>query len=187
MKQKTKGIKNNVYLFFISLSVVYLTLRLVMLVLLSLEFALISPDGKEFIMGTLIPDFFFLTNYWIASFLYFRNTKIPLNISLVIFIVLVISILPRLYIAQEYHIIEDRNLKDDYAVSYHTNKIIGEKYRGNSVQVYKKVFPFTYKPQSEYKDSTDQAGDIMMELYRKNYKIKDGNTLTIGDFEIPLK
>lgn len=158
-----------------------------MLILLSLEFALISPDGKEFIMGTLIPDFFFLTIYWIASFLYFRNTKIPLIISLVIFIVLVISILPRLYIAQEYYIIEDQNLKDDYAVSYHTYKIIGEKYRGNSVQVYKKVFPFTYKPQSEYKDSTDQAGDIMMELYRKNYKIKDGNTLTIGDFEIPLK
>ncbi|MGE7768557.1 hypothetical protein [Peribacillus sp. NPDC096540] len=174
-------------LFFISLSVVYLTLRFVMLILLSLEFALISPDGKEFIMGTLIPYFFFLTIYWIASFLYFRNTKIPLIISLVIFIVLVISILPRLYIAQEYHIIEDRNLKDDYAVSYHTYKIIGEKYRGNSVQVYKKVFPFTYKPQSEYKDRTDQAGDIMMELYRKNYKIKDGNTLTIGDFEIPLK
>ncbi|KQU15924.1 hypothetical protein ASG65_27145 [Bacillus sp. Leaf13] len=48
-------------------------------------------------------------------------------------------------------------------------------------------FPFTYKPQSEYKDSTVQAGDIMMELYRKNYKTEDGNTLTIGDFEIPLK
>ncbi|WP_340372102.1 hypothetical protein [Peribacillus sp. FSL E2-0218] len=186
MKLKTKGIKNNVYLFFISLSVVYLTLRFVMLILLSLEFALISPDGKEFIMGTLIPDFFFLTIYWIASFLYFRNTKIPLIISLVLFTVLVISILPRLYIAKEYHIIEDRNLKDDYAVSYHTYKIIGEEYRGNSVRVYKKVFPFTYKPQSEYKDSTNQAGD-MKELYRKNYKIKDGKTLIIGDFEIPLK
>ncbi|AXN40878.1 hypothetical protein DTO10_22540 [Peribacillus butanolivorans] len=136
--------------------------------------------SKEFIMGTLIPDFFFLTIFWIASFLYFRNTKIPLIISLVIFTVLVISLLPRFYITHEYHIIEVR-------ISYHTYKINGEKYRGNSVQVYKKVFPFTYKPQSEYKDSTDQAGDIMMELYRKNYKTEDGNTLTIGDFEISLK
>ncbi|WP_212975271.1 hypothetical protein [Bacillus sp. J14TS2] len=173
---------SGIYLLCISLCVIYAILRIGMLIISFLGYNLISPsDGKEFIVGTLVPDFFFLFIFCIFSLLYFNNSGAVFAINLILLIILLISVLPRIYIANTYYIIEGENSENDYAISYTLH------YDGYTVYTYNKVAPFIYKPQGEYDYKGSQYGDIKNYIYEKDYEIKDGGILIFGNYQIPLK
>ena len=173
---------------FISLSLVYGTFRIAMLIISLLGYDFISPtDGKEFIIGTLIPDFVFLFIFCIFSLLYFNNTKAVFAINFFLLIILLFSVIPRFYVANTYSIIEEENSKSDYAISYTLHKVEGEEYDRYTVYTFKKVASFIYKPQGKYSYEGSQYNDIRHLIYKNDYELKHGNTLILGNYEIPLE
>jgi len=182
------GMKRTICIFFISTAAVYALLRLVLIVLSFIGFVLVSPsNGKEFIFGTILPDFLFLFIFWFFSYIYFTNKTVTTIITNVIFVLLVLTIIPRLLLGHEYYVIEGEGGKGDYVIRFESYKIAGEAYDGYTFYTYKEVSPFVYQPRDVYTYTNNLNSDVLSDLYRKRYTVIDGNVLILGDFKIHLK
>ncbi|MGX1263052.1 hypothetical protein RKD55_000856 [Rossellomorea marisflavi] len=102
-----------------------------------------------------------------------------------IFVLLIVTLIPRFTAAKEYIVIDNEQTTAHYAITYHSFTLTGKEYSGHTVQLYKQVAPFTFKPMGEYTDKTNQAGGISSILTNKDYHI-NGDDLLLGDFKIFL-
>lgn len=98
---------------------------------------------------------------------------------------MIVTLIPRFTAAKEYIVIDNEQTTAHYAITYHSFTLTGKEYSGHTVQLYKQVAPFTFKPMGEYTDKTNQAGGISSILTNKDYHI-NGDDLLLGDFKIFL-
>lgn len=148
----------------------YAGVRIISILLMFSGYHLMTTDGKEFIIGTILPDFFFLGLLFIGAFLYGKHKTIFYGLCGGLFILLMVTLLPRFTAAKEYIVIDNQQSPAHYTITY---------------QLYKQVAPFTFTQIGEYTDITNQASGISSILTNKDYHI-DGVDLLLGDFKIPL-
>ncbi|MGD6844439.1 hypothetical protein ACQCVH_18255 [Bacillus infantis] len=162
---------------------IYLLIRLGMIIISAAGFALIGQEGQDLQMATLVPDFLMVFVFKLASGIYFKNKSIPGMAAVFLLLIILVSILPRLMLAENYTIIEST----DFAVTGFSYEIPQKEYDGVAVKVYRRVLPYVYQEGKEFRDDSILAEKSQREFIFMSYEVEEGNTLIIGELKIPLE
>lgn len=75
-----------------------------------LGYDIMTADGKEFIVGTILPDFFFLGLLFIGVLLYGKHKTIFYGLCGGLFVLMMVTLLPRFTAAKEYIVIANESI-----------------------------------------------------------------------------
>lgn len=103
-------------------------------------------------------------------------------------LICIVKLFPLFAFSSDYWSIDSSMTNGNYIISKHQSDGVNDGKRYLSVFVYNKEFPLIFTKQGRYSKFVPSSSETFINFSNNNYSIsKDGNFLSYGDFNIPLK
>ncbi|OIK08515.1 hypothetical protein BIV59_19885 [Bacillus sp. MUM 13] len=187
---KRTPIKDKFYRGIIAISALYLLIRIFMTILTT-KYDIVLYSKALNINLTHFAWFMDIGISLSASFALFFYCKstIPSFFYFLIMLISIVKLFPLFAFSSDYSSIDNSMTNSNYIISKHQSDGVNDGNRYLSVFVYKNTeFPLLFKRQGRYSKFVLSSSETFINFSNNNYSIsKDGNFLSYGDFNIPLK
>ncbi|MFD0051851.1 hypothetical protein ACFVHQ_21555 [Actinomycetes bacterium NPDC127524] len=186
---KRTPIKEKLYRGIISISVLYLIIRIFMTILTT-KFDIVLYSTALNINLTHFAWFMDIVVSLVASFalFYYCKSRIPSFFIFLIMLITIVKLFPLIVYSSEYLSVDSSLTNGNYITSNHQSNGFNDGNMYLTVFVYKKEFLLFFKMQGRYSEYVPSSSKTFKNFTYNKYTIsKNGNLLSYGDFDIPLK